>query len=131
MAKDKKELSLRGKQTRAGKLLSTFIRQIAEEVTEVVVDPVTGEDRMATKAEGLARLMWKKALGYKETNIVEGSPVDTTYHADKFMMGMLFDRMEGRAPVTVGDSDGKMTTAERVSELGKKRIAQAGGLSKE
>ncbi len=121
----------RGHKTRAGKLLSGYIRLIAEEVTEMVSDPETGEDRMATKAEGLARLMWKKALGYKEVNIVGGEPVETTYHADKFMMGMLFDRMEGRAPVTVGDSDGKMTTAERVSEQGKKRIASAGGLSKE
>ena len=121
----------RGHKTKAGKLLSSYIRLIAEEETEIVVDPVTGEDRMATKAEGLARLMWKKALGYKEVNIVGGLPIEITHHADKFMMGMLFDRMEGRAPVTVGDSDGKMTTAERVSEQGKKRIEQAGGLNKE
>lgn len=121
----------RGHRTRAGKLLSGYIRQIAEEMTEMITDPKTGEDRMASKAEALARLIWQKALGYKKVDIVKGLPVETTYHADKFMMGMVFDRMEGRTPLTVGDSDGKMTTAERVSEQGKKRIVQAGGLDKE
>lgn len=120
----------RGHRTRAGKLLSSFIRQIAEEETEFIKDP-DGNDRMVTKAEALARLMWKKALGYVETKIVGGEETKTTYHPDKQMIGMLYDRIEGRAPITVGDSDGKMTTAERVSEQGVKRITSAGGISKE
>ena len=61
-----KELSEHGRRTKAGRLLSAFIRQIAEEQTEMVKDPETGEDRMASKAEALARLIWKKALGYTE-----------------------------------------------------------------
>jgi len=120
----------RGHKIRAGKLLSNYIRLIAEEETEFIKD-VDGEDKMVTKAEALARLIWKKALGYKEINIVKDLPVETTYHPDKYLMGLLFDRMEGRAPITVGDSDGKMTTAERVSEQGKKRIESAGGINKE
>lgn len=112
----------RGVRTRAGKLLSGYIRQIAEELTEVIEDPKSGEDRMASKAEALARLIWKKALGWKEVNIVGGEPVETSYAPDKYLMGLLFDRMEGKAPPTMVEGDEKLTVAERVSEQGKKRI---------
>lgn len=111
-----------GLKTRAGKLLSSYIRQIAEEVTEMVKDPKTGDDRMATKAEALARLIWKKALGWTEVSTVNDKLVETTYHPDKVLMGLLFDRIEGRAPLTIGEGDEKITVAERVSEQGKKRI---------
>ncbi|GAG94536.1 unnamed protein product, partial [marine sediment metagenome] len=79
-------------------------------------------DKMATKAEALARLIWKKALGYKETAVIKGELIDTHYHPDRQLMGLLFDRMEGRAPSTIGEGDEKITVAERVSEQGKKRI---------
>ncbi len=121
---DKKEQGIR---TRAGKLLSAYIRQIAEEETEFAKD----EDKMVTKAEALARLIWKKALGYKEVNIVKGQPVDTYYHPDKGCMGLIFDRMEGKAPAALDEGDEKLTVAERVSEQGKKRIAEVGGISEE
>ena len=109
----------RGIRTRAGKLLTAFIREIAEEETEVLLD---NEDKMVTKAEALARLIWKKALGYKEVNIVKGQPIDTIYHPDKGCMGLIFDRMEGKAPAALDEGDEKLTVAERVSEQGKKRI---------
>ena len=112
----------RGMRTRAGKLLSSYIRQIAEEETELIKDPKTGDDKMATKAEALARLIWKKALGYVEQNTQDGKLVDIHYHPDKYLMSLLFDRIEGRAPITVGEGDDKITVAERVSEQGKKRI---------
>ena len=123
----------RGHRTRVGKLLSNYIRIIAEEETEMVIDPKSGEDRMATKAEALARLIWKKALGWTELKIVGDEPTDIQHHPDKYLMGLLFDRMEGRAPLIVGDGDGdgRMTTAEKVSEQGLKRIANAGELDKE
>lgn len=115
--------------TRAGKLLSSYIRQIAEEVTELIKDPGSGEDRMATKAEALARLIWKKALGFTEQKVEKGELVDYCHHPDKYLMSLLFDRIEGRAPITVGEGDEKVTVAERVSEQGKKRITEAGELS--
>ena len=116
---DKKEQGVR---TRAGKLLSAFVRQIAEEKTEMVVDPDSGEDRMATKAEALARLIWRKALGWTEQRIENGVPIDYYHHPDKSLMGLLFDRIEGKAPLTIGEGDEKITVAERVSEQGVKRI---------
>ena len=111
----------RGLRTRAGKLLSSFIRQIAEEKTELLKDP-SGDDKMITKAEGLARLIWKKALGYKETQVIKGELTDIYHHPDKYLMGLLFDRIEGKAPLMIGEGDDKITATERVSEQGKKRI---------
>ena len=116
-----KDMSEHGARTKTGRLLSSFIRQIAEEQTEMVTDP-DGEDRMVTKAEALARLIWKRALGYKEINIVKEVPVEITHHPDRALMGLLFDRMEGRAPVSINEGDEKITVVERVSEQGKKRI---------
>jgi len=118
----------RGLRTRAGKLLTSFIRQIAEEQTEMVTDPRTGEDKMASKAEALVRLIWKRALGYTEQKIVKGKLVDVYHHPDNYSMGLIFDRLEGKAPLSVGENDNKLTVSERISELGKKRIAQAGDL---
>lgn len=113
-------MNKRGKQTRAGKLLSQFIRQIAEEETELV--KIDGEDKMVTKAEALARLVWKKALGYKEIKIEKGVPIEYEYRSDKGYAAVLFDRMEGRAPTSLDEGDEKLSVAERVSEQGKKRI---------
>lgn len=112
----------RGLRTRAGKLLSSYIRQIAEEQTEMVKDPKSGEDRMATKAEALARLIWKRALGFTEQRVNKGQLEDIYHHPDRSLMGLLFDRMEGRAPLTIGEGEEKTTVAERVSEQSKKRI---------
>ena len=114
----------RGTRTRAGKLLSSFIRQIAEEETELIKD-AHGEDKLATKAEALARLIWKKALGYTEQKVDGGKLIDIHHHADKSLMGLLFDRIEGRAPLTIGEGDEKITATERVSEQAKKRINEA------
>lgn len=113
----------RGVRTKAGKLLSSFIRQIAEEETEFEKGPHNDEDRMVTKAEALARLIWKRALGYSEMRSgKDGKPVEYTYSPDKGCMSLIFDRMEGKAPAALDEGDEKLTVAERVSEQGKKRI---------
>lgn len=117
-----KEMSEHGMRTKAGKLLSAYIRQIAEETTETVKDPVSGEDRMATKAEKLARDVWRDALGWKEMEIKNGQAVETIHFPSKIARAMLFDRIEGRAPLTIGEGDDKISVSERVSEQGKKRI---------
>lgn len=122
----------RGKKTRAGQLLSAFLRQIAEEPTELIKDG--GEDRIATKAEALARQMWKDALGYREIVPVidkDGKTIGSNevIHApNRAMMELVFNRIEGRAPIAVQEGDEKITVTERVSEEGKKRIGKAGGL---
>lgn len=122
-------MSEHGARTRAGKLLSKYIRQIAEEPTEFLKGENGVDDKMVTKAEYLARLIWKNALGFTEKRMVANVVTDVIHSPDKGCMGLIFDRMEGRAPLMVGEGDDKLTVSERVSEQGKKRIAQAGGMS--
>ena len=63
-----------GDKQRAGRLLSEHLRKIAQEETEFVIHP--DGDRMVSKAEALARLMFKLALGYEE--IKDGGKVELT-----------------------------------------------------
>ena len=125
MAK-KKPKTTRGKKTRAGQLLSQFLRSIAEEKTEV--ETIDGSDEMVTKAEALARKMWRMGLGYTEEVIKNGVITEIKHPPDKSMIHLLWDRIEGRAGLAA-DAGDKPTTADKVSEQGKKRIAEAGGIS--
>ena len=126
-----KEKSEHGKKIAAGKLLSKFIREIASEVHDDPVIRAKGEEAvMVTKAEAIARLMWKAALGYEELVDVykagQKIGVKTEVHKpDKTFIGMIWDRMEGRASMmdAKGGSD-KAKLADKVSEQGKKRLSQ-------
>jgi hypothetical protein len=110
-----------GDKIRAGTLLSSYLRRIAQEQTELVADPDRG-DRMGTKAEALARLMFKMALGYAEEVIENGKVVVNAVRPDRGMIALIWDRIEGRAPLS-GDPDAKKhTIADRVSEQSKVRL---------
>lgn len=110
--------------TRAGQLLSQFLRSIAEEKTEFI-DDEDGDTILVSKAEALARKMWKMGLGFTDKVVKNGVEVDVEYKPDKSMMRLLFDRIEGRVP-TVDEAKDPRTTADKVTEQGKKRIADAG-----
>ena len=121
-----------GKKSIAGKLLSKFIREIANEIHDNPIVKTVGEDAvMLTKAEVLARYMWKAALGYSEDVSVfdkAGKKVGIkpeVHKPDKTFIGMIWDRMEGRAAMidTRGGSD-KASLADKVSGLGTKRVNQ-------
>lgn len=119
-----------GVRTRAGQLLSQYLREISNEETEMVADPKTGEDRMATKAEALARRIWQDALGWTETVInKDGEAVKLSHLPSRAAQTIVFDRIEGRAPASTGESAGKLTAAERVSEQSVKRISEAGKIN--
>ena len=119
-----------GLRTKAGQLLSQYLREISEEKTELIHDPNSGEDRMATKAEALARGIWQDALGYTEKVITkEGGLIDLIHPPNRTAQSIVFDRIEGRAPISVNEGDKKITAAEKVTEQGVKRIAEAGNLN--
>ncbi len=116
----------RGKQTRAGQLLSKFIKDIANEETEFVKDE-DGGDYMATKAEALARTIWKRALGFDEKlkkRNKDGVEVETTIpHApNSTYIGIILDRTEGRAPLITDGKDGKLKIADRINQEGVNRV---------
>jgi len=121
MAKREKKLVVKNTKQRAGVILSSLLRNIAEEETEFLKVP-GGDDRMITKAEALARLVWKKALGYTEQHTVNSELVDITYQPDRVYAAMLFDRLEGRVAAVEPGKKEKRTVADRVGEQNKKRL---------
>jgi len=122
----------------ANRLLTRFLDSVSREETELVEDPDSGA-RMASKCEAMARLMFKMALGYKETveqDIVkEGKKtgvidIEVIHKPDKQMIALVYDRLEGRAVPAEDASKHKSSIADKVSNEGAKRIAQAGKPSK-
>lgn len=119
-----------GMRTRAGQLLSAYLREISNEETEMV--RVDGVDRIATKAEALARNIWRDALGYSEMKKdKDGNLIELVHVPIRAAQCIVFDRIEGRAPASMSEGADKLTAAERVTEQSQKRIAGAGKLNEE
>lgn len=115
-----------GHKTKAGMLLSKFIKDIADEETEFIKDDERG-DRMATKAEALARTIWKLALGYDEKLKKvkkDGVEVEATipHGPNSTYVGIILDRTEGRAPLITDGKDGKLNIPDRISQEGVNRV---------
>jgi len=115
------------KKPKAKQFITRFLKDIANEKTETVC--IEGEDVMVSKAESLARLMWKMALGYEETKVSNEGVKTTVHKPDKGMMGLLFDRIEGRAIPVSNTGKERKDIADKISDQGKNRIAQAGGIN--
>jgi len=125
------EKSEHGKKVIAGKLLSKFIKEIASEICDDPVIKAKGEEAvMLTKAEAIARYIFKLALGYQEDEDIYKNGVKVgmrpvIHRPDKWAIGVIWDRMEGR----VGQADAKggsdkASLADKVSGLGAKRVNQ-------
>lgn len=122
----------RKKKRAANKILTQFIRDIANEMSDelLVTGPHVEDSRIMTKAEALARYMWKAALGYKEEVEVldkkSGQVLgvkEVVHFPDKTYVTLLYDRMEGKVPtVEIRDTDSKPTVADRVSKEGANRL---------
>ncbi|MHA2264967.1 MAG: hypothetical protein ACXAEN_21450 [Candidatus Thorarchaeota archaeon] len=117
---------------KASKLVTQFIKQIAEETHEdpLITGPAIDDAHMITKAEALARFMWRAALGYKEeveiidskTGRVTGKK-EVIHFPDKAYVTLLYDRLEGRVPtVEVDKGKDKPSVTDKVSNEGKNRL---------
>ena len=120
MAKDKPK-TLRGTKTKATKLLSKFIGEVAEEMADKV-ESVNGEDKLVTKAEALARLIWKSALGYVEQKLDGTALVEISHAPSRVHQQIILERMEGKiiAEIKADKPEGK--TVDRVTKEVAKRI---------
>lgn len=124
----KKSKSAKKAKSEAKKILTGYINQIALEQHDQAI-MIDHEAVCCTKAEVLARHIWKSALGYTEEIVIvdkETGAVTKKYEVhrpDKVYVTMLYDRMEGRVPtVEVKPTDSKPSVAERVSKEGKNRL---------
>jgi hypothetical protein len=122
--KENEDLMELGKRSRAGRMISEYLRGIGNEKTETIIDPVTCKSVIVSKAEYLTRKLWDKALGRRvrenpETGQVEITDGDIDLDCAKWLV----DRVEGKVGVNGESADtGKPTAAEKVSEINKRRM---------
>lgn len=115
----------RGQKSRAGKMLSEYIRGIGQDVTEVILDdgPSPGPPRLVSKAEAMARYIWKMALPHKDDDGVTRDP-DLNY------IRIILDRTEGKPGVVAADTDengGKESVPDRISRMNADRLNRIAG----
>lgn len=111
--KDKLEA---GDKKRAGRLISSFIRSVAQE-------KVAGETEPITRAEALARLLWDMALGRIKVVDMETGKISTECSSpDKHAMDIVIERMEGRVGTFEDEKKKSESVPDRVSRASKKHI---------
>jgi hypothetical protein len=101
--------------TPMGAILTKYLRVLALDVETVDEsgDPLT-------KAQVLAALVWRHALGFVQPDPNKkgaGTPIPPAVWA----IELLYNRIEGKIPVAVVEESGRSLT-EKVSDLGKARI---------
>lgn len=116
--KENKALLERGKKSRAGMLLSSYLRAIAQEKTEtLIVNGPNGKPlppRLVSKAEMLARSIWAQAL---DIDPLTDGRLRLEYSK------LVLDRIDGKAGADVDDAERKrLSPADRMSEMNKERM---------
>jgi hypothetical protein len=111
-----------------GAILTKHLKMLSAELLETVDD----SGRSLTRAEALADLLWRKALGY--TRLDPETKKEKYYPPESWAILAIYERLEGRSPMALTETKGG-TVAERVSELGRDAINKlstqiAGALSK-
>ena len=118
--KDLKQESEAGNKQRAGRLLSTFLRAIAQEKTTVVEDE-DGVPKTVTKARALADQIWHRALG----TFVFIDPVTQQIKQpppDKAMIELIFDRCEGKVGTHEEEKKKDASVPDKVSQANKDKL---------
>lgn len=111
--KDKLEA---GNKKRAGHLISSFIRSVAQE-------KVAGDKGQLTRAEALARLLWDMALGVVKTVDMDTGKILVGYAPpDKHAMDVIMDRMEGRVGTFEDEKKKSESIPDKISRKNKNRI---------
>ena len=101
----------KGNKNRAEQVLSGFIREMANEPME---------DGQKTRAEALAEIVWRLALGWTET-LPDGTI--KMWPPAKWAIDLVYERAEGKAAQVGGDDGGKARDpAEKISQQMRDRI---------
>ena len=117
--KDLKNKLEAGEKSRAGRLLSTFLREIAQEKTEIISDDEV--PKRVTKARALADQIWYRALGTYQyvdplTRVVKQPP------PDKQMIELIFDRCEGKVGTHEEEVKKDASVPDKVSQANKDKL---------
>lgn len=96
--------------------LTQYLRTLAADV-----ETIDGEGNLITKGEALARLLFKKALGYETED--PDDPGKKVYHKpEAWAMQMIWERLEGKAPIAMTDEKSGLSVENRVDELAVQRL---------
>lgn len=100
------------------KQLTEHLRQLAAEAHD------WSEDGIITHGEALAKLLWKRALGWTEKTVDEEGNEKEVYHKpEAWAMQFVYERMEGKTPQSTPDDEGRKRRAkDDVRDLAKSRL---------
>ena len=101
--------------------------QLTKHLRALAAEIETSDDNfnLITRAEMLAMVVWKKALGWVEPARMQGDVVlvkAAVHKPESWAIQLIYDRIEGKAPQAVPDAKGRLTAAEKVSELVKSKL---------
>jgi hypothetical protein len=123
-SKENPELLRRGQKQRSGKLLSEYLRAVAQEIDQVIVEDVPpgcapAMPRLVSKAEALARWLWKRSLPSKDD---EGNYMPP----DLDIVKIVLDRCEGKPGIQGNDDSerAKESVPDKVSRMNAERLNQ-------
>lgn len=103
-------------QAKVGRLLSQFIKQIAQ---EKIYHEDEGQELLMTKAEALCRIIWRDAIGWTEIT-EDGKHI--AHKPDKNMIQLIYERMEGKAGTADEYKRKDTSISDKVSAVAKSRI---------
>lgn len=111
-------MSKKHKRRYNNKELTNHLRELAAEVHDWI-----GEDGSITKGEALSALIWRAALGWEEKRISDEGDEEVIIHKyERWAVELLIDRMEGKTAMSTIEDSRRITVAEQVGELAKKRL---------
>ncbi len=102
---------------KASRLVSKYLLEMASK-EDACIDDSEGS-RMCVRAERLAELIWKNALGFIEDNVITGAKIE--HPPSLSYMKILLERMEGKVQ-DVFATKSKKSIADRISEKTKSTI---------
>lgn len=114
MAEKKKKNS----RAKASRLISKYLTEMATVQDAFVKDGDDSEDRMCTRAEALAQIIWDHTLGFEETT---DSGVVVKHGPNLSYMKVLLERMEGKVQ-DVSAAKSKKSIADRVRDTTKSKL---------
>ena len=95
--------------------LTKHLRALAAEI-----ETTDNSFNLITRAEMLAMVVWKKALGWIEPAKKQGEVVlvkEVIHKPESWAIQLIYERLEGKAPQATPDEKGRLTAAEKVTEL--------------
>ena len=99
--------------------LTNHLRELAAEAHDW-----SEEDGAITKGEAMARLLWRKALGYTETTVDdEGNEKEVYHKPEAWAIQLVYERIEGKTPQAMEEDRGdKPKAKDHVRELAQSRL---------